>query len=66
MKIEQVTGFIEKDATEEQVYDILQWCAKRLAWSLCLEANPPQDLVRGLTMGTEEYVNKYFNGGQEE
>lgn len=60
MNEQQFTDFINEEAKEEDCITIISLCAMKLGWLLCIEEG--EEYVRGLTVGTEEYVNKYFNG----
>jgi len=42
----------------EALVMIIAGCAARLGWQLAIEEG--QENLRGLTIGTQEYINAYF------
>jgi len=54
----EVERWIKSNANEEQCVMLASHCAMRIGWLICIEEG--QEIIRGLTMGTEEYVDKYF------
>ena len=55
MNISTIKNYIANDATEAEIYDIMQKCAARLNWQICIESD--QEIIRGLTFGTQEYMD---------
>ena len=54
--LEICKSFIYEDATEEEVFELLQACARRLNWLVAIEAD--QEIVRGLSLGTQAYLDE--------
>lgn len=44
--------------SQEGIFDILVSCTKVLGWNVGIEKG--QETLRGMTIGTEEYLNAYF------
>jgi hypothetical protein len=58
MTINQVKAFIADTTDWEPIFDILQTCTKKLGWQIVLEVLPPNKIVRGMCIGTEEYLDE--------
>lgn len=54
----ELKTFIEMDAEEIEIYDIIQACAKRLGWDIAVEEG--HEIVRGLVIGTTAYMNDHI------
>jgi len=59
MEIQDIKDFIEGSTRHpEEVFDIIISCTKALGWDVGIEEG--REIVRGLTIGTEDYIAAYF------
>lgn len=55
-----IKNFIEEEATASDIIEIIIACTSRMNWQVGVEEG--QEIVRGITIGTQEYMDKYFGG----
>lgn len=60
--VDQYTQLKLKDGTPSSPYFIAAACALEIGWQLAVETSKedPDAILRGLIMGTEEYIDNYL------
>lgn len=60
MNIMNVKYFIDDNASEADIFEIIQMCAEKLEWEIGLEKVKKYPTVRGIIMGTTEYMKDHL------